>query len=153
MVGTPSDAHSRDPLALPTLRFANLYGLRGEADHVDAVGAAADRQPPEIADREWRHGCEPLHRGAGGEKAAVDVAAELFEPCGGIHDIAVEDDGALEVADLADDDRPEMQAAAYPRHHSEFALQLARRARQFIAHCRKTSQRTGIDRTTALRPG
>src|ERR1700722_328203 len=133
MVSTPSDAHSRDPLALPTLRFANLYGLRGDADHVDAVGATADRQPPEIANRERGHGCEPLHRGAGGEKAAVDVAAEFLEACGDIHDVAVEDDGALEVADLADDDRPEMQAAADPRHHSELVLRLARCARQFIA--------------------
>src|SRR5260370_27288896 len=90
-------------------------GRCADADHVDPIGASADSQAPEIANRKRRRRAETLHRRARGEKAAIDVAAEFLKPCCGIHDVAVENDSALDVADLADNHRPEIQAAANPR--------------------------------------
>ena len=46
-----------------------------------------------------------------------------------------------------------MQAAANPRHRAELALQLARCARQLIAHRHEAAQRTAVDRAAAFRPG
>ncbi len=108
---------------------------------------------PRSRDRERRRRAEPFHRRAGGKKAAIHIPAQFFEPCRCIHDVAVENDGALDVADLADDHRPEMQAAANPRDDAEFAFQLARCARQLIAHRHEAAQRTEIDRAAAFRPG
>ena len=61
-------------------------------------------------------------------KPPSTLAAEFFQPRRGIHDVAVENDGALDVADFADDHRPEMQAAANPRARAELAFELARGA-------------------------
>src|SRR6202012_1614379 len=88
---------------------------RVDPDHVDAIGAAANLEPAEIAHGKGRRGTKTLHRGTRGEKAAIDLAAELSEPRRRIHHIAVEHDRALDVADLADDHRTKMQAAANPR--------------------------------------
>src|SRR5512140_3003861 len=46
-----------------------------------------------------------------------------------------------------------MQAAAYPRHRAEFALELAGCPRQLVAHRHETPQRTAIDYATAFPPG
>ena len=46
-----------------------------------------------------------------------------------------------------------MQAAANPRHRAEFAFELSRCARQFVAHRHEAAQRTAIDRACVFRPG
>jgi hypothetical protein len=46
-----------------------------------------------------------------------------------------------------------MQAAANPRRDAELAFELARCARELIAHRHKTTQRPAIHRAVAFRPG
>ena len=99
---------------------ASGQGRSLDADHVDAVCASANRQPSEVTKcKRWR-GTESFHGRAGREKAAIDASAQLLEPGRGVHDVAIKDDGALDVADFADNDRPEMQASANSRHDAEF---------------------------------
>src|ERR1700728_2485153 len=64
-------------------------------DHVDAIGASANRKPPELANGKRRCRVEALHRRARGQETAIHGPAEFFEPSRGIHDIAVEHDGAF----------------------------------------------------------
>ena len=71
----------------------------------------------------------------------------------GVHDVAVEDDSALDVADFADNDRPEMQASANSRRDTEFEFKFVRCLHQFVAHCHKAAQGAAIDRAALLTPG
>src|ERR1700744_1780784 len=103
-----------------------------------------------------RIGSRPKSRianGGGGVNRPIALAAEFLEPCRGIHDVAVEHDGAFDVADFANNDRTEMQAAANPRADAELALQLIRGASQFVPHRHEAAQRTAIDRAIVFRPG
>src|SRR3954464_8808477 len=109
---------------------------------IDAVEAATDRDAAEIAQRDRRWRLELRHCRARGDEAAFHIAAMGFQTRGRVHDIAVKDDGALDVADLADDDRAEMKTAADARDNAEVAVEAGSRAQQLRAHRHETSQRT-----------
>jgi len=86
-------------------------GRRIDADHVDPSARPRIASRP-VANRKRRRCAEPGPSPARTREAAIHVAAEFFEPRRGIHDIAIEDDGAFDVADLADNHRPRNAGSA-----------------------------------------
>jgi hypothetical protein len=123
-----------------------------KTDYIDPVHSSANWNLPEIANLHRQGRAKLLHRHAGCEKAALNATTEFLKPRSHIHDVAVKNDGAFDVADLADDHRSEMQTSAYPGCDAELTLKLAGCERQFITHRHETLQWTTIDGAAAFRP-
>ena len=123
-----------------------------KTDYIDPVRSSANWKPPQIANLYRQGGPKLFHRRAGCEKATLNTATEFLKARSRVHDIAVEDDGALDVTDLANDHRSEMQTSANPGYGSKLTLKLASFERQFITHRHETPQRTAIDRAATFRP-
>jgi hypothetical protein len=89
-----------------------------KTDYIDPVRTSANWKPPKIAKLHRQGGPKLLHRRVGREKATLNTTTKFLKPRSRVHDVAVEDDGALDVTDLADDYRSEMQTSANPGFRS-----------------------------------
>src|SRR6476660_6547900 len=110
----PSAAISSDRLSSGSIK----------TDYIDTVRTSANWQPPQIANLHRQSGPKLLHRRAGCEKATLNTTTEFLKPRSGVHDITVEDNCTLDVADLSDNHRTEMQTSANARHDAELAFEL-----------------------------
>jgi hypothetical protein len=79
-----------------------------ETDYINPFYTTANWKPPQITNLHRQGGPKLLHGRARCEKTALNAAAEFLKSRSRVHDIAVEDDRALYVADLADDHRSKM---------------------------------------------
>ena len=94
-----------------------------KTEYIDPVRTSANWKPPQIANLHRQRGPELLHRRAGCEKAALNTATEFLKSRSRVHDITVEDNCTLDVADLSDNHRTEMQTSANARHDAELAFE------------------------------
>src|SRR5471032_3168568 len=95
-----------------------------KTDYIDPVRTSANWKPPQIANLHRQGGPKLLHRRAGCEKATLNTTTEFLKPRSGVHDITVKDNCTLDVADLSDNHRTEMQTSANARHDAELAFEL-----------------------------
>jgi hypothetical protein len=110
----PSAAISSDRLSSGNIK----------TDYIDPVRTSANWKPPQIANLHRQGGPKLLHRRAGCEKATLNTTTEFLKPRSGVHDITVKDNCTLDVADLSDNHRTEMQTSANARHDAELAFEL-----------------------------
>ena len=92
------------PFVCAFISLCFVRRLQTECDN--SIHASTNGKMTECADREWRSRGKAIHRRLRCDKTALYTTTELFQPRGGVHDVAIEDDRAFDVADFADDHRP-----------------------------------------------